>query len=158
MVVKVAQAIEGPSAETIRDFERYCRVKLPEDFVDFLDYGNGGIPVNNEFDHCGFVRLIERFLPMMADPNSNDIGQFDISVVMTQIDARLGDDPDEVGCKIIPFAYLFSGDFLCFDYRRDSSDPQVVIWDHNRSEEFSPHTEFVSGSFSELVALLARGN
>lgn len=91
---------------------------------------------------------------MMADPNSDDSGQYDMSVVITQLDSRLGDDPDEVGCKIIPFAYLFSGDFLCFDYRNDPANPVVVLWDHNESEEFSPRTEFVAASFSELENVL----
>lgn len=140
--------------ETIHDLERYCRIKLPQEFIDFLRYGNGGIPVASVLPHDGNNRIVERFLPMMADPNSDDAGQYDMSVVMTQLDSRLGDDPDEVGCKLIPFAYLFSGDFPCLNYRKDPGNPEVVLWNHSESEEFSPHTEFVAASFSELEKML----
>lgn len=154
MELKIVGQISAPPIEATTSLERYCRVKLPQDFIEFLQYGNGGIPEKNLFMHEGTDRLIERFLPVMLDPNSEDIGEYDISVVMTALDSRLGDDPDEIGCKLIPFAALFSGDFLCLDFRKNAECPEVVLWDHNQSDDFAPHTEPVAPSFADFKTLL----
>ncbi|MFC3278416.1 SMI1/KNR4 family protein [Xanthomonas fragariae] len=155
MVIDVKNAVAEPSAECITSIEEYCGAKLPEDFKSFLSYGNGGIPHKQSFKAEGGDRIIERFLPLMDDPESDPAnGQYEISVVETQIGERLASDPDQVGCNILPFATLFAGDFLCFDFRNDSDHPQVVIWDHNASEEFTPVTVPVASSFSELLEKL----
>lgn len=153
MTMRVRDAIGGPGAAAIASLERYCGNRLPEDFRAFLAHGNGGRPVRQHLPVAGADRVIERFLPLMDDPGMDPLhGQYDISVVETQIGERLADDPDRPGCRLIPFAVLFGGDFLCFDYRRDPAHPCVVIWDHERSEEFSPCTREVARSFSDLIA------
>ena len=155
MNIEVKGAIHGPSQDAIKSFESYCRNNLPDDFVSFIAYGNGGKPANNVFISDGSVRVIERFLPLMDEPETDPIqGQYDMSVVETQIGERLASDPDQLGCTLIPFAALFGGDFLCFDYRNSPSDPSVSIWDHNVSDDFSPATTPAAGSFSELISLL----
>lgn len=156
MKIEVLNSTGKPSDSCVASFEKYCRTKLPEDFLEFTCYGNGGYPKKGSFKHFNNERLIERFLPLMDDPNADSSnGQYDMAVVETQIGERLTSNPDQIGCTLIPFAALFAGDFLCFDYRENMKSPVVVLWDHSRSEEFSPFTEPVANSFSELIAALS---
>lgn len=154
MNIIVMDALDPPSQERLEAMEEYCEEKLPSDFKIFLQLGNGGRPVKGAFMHGERGRLIERFLPILNDPTANEQGQYDIEVIDAQIGERLGDDPDATGRKLIPIAAIFGGDFLCLDYRRDREHPAIVLWDHEKSTEFSPHTEYVARSFSALEDLL----
>lgn len=156
MRIDIINKVESPSKDCILSFEKYCRATLPPDFVEFLQYGNGGQPKKSVIPYKNGNLVIERFLPLMDEPDSDELnGQYDMSVVETQIGERLTDDPDLIGCKIIPFAALFAGDFLCFDYREDEKNPRVVVWDHEQSEEFSPYVELVAASFTDLAKILS---
>ena len=156
MIALTNTPLKPPSGQTISSFEAYCRAKLPLDFLEFLSYGNGGKPLKNIFSHAKNECLIERFLPLTDDPESDAIsGQYDIAVVETQIGERLATSSDQLGCALIPFAALFGGDFLCFDYRVNKASPAVVVWDHNQSDEFSPHTTFVAISFTKLLTMIS---
>ena len=102
----------------------------------------------------GTDRLIERFLPMLKNPRKYpDAGQYDIGVVMTQLEQRIALDPDELGSKLIPIAYLFAGDFVCLDFRTDSN-PSVVVWLHEESRDYAPATIAVAQSFTEFCEKL----
>lgn len=66
---------------------------------------------------------------------------------------RIAVDPDELGSKLIPIAYLFAGDFVCLDFRTDSS-PSVVAWLHEESGDYAPATITVAQSFGEFCEKL----
>ncbi|MBB1435131.1 SMI1/KNR4 family protein [Pseudoalteromonas sp. SG43-6] len=84
-------------------------------------------------------RVLERFLIVSEDEKlDSGLMQYEIKVVMAQIEERLTANEDLVGAETLPFAYLFGGDFLCLDFKEDAINPKVVIWDHNESEELSP--------------------
>lgn len=156
MVCIVRNAVNKPSQNGIASFEQYGRMKLPADFLGFIEHGNGGIPELNTFRLSGKERLIERFLPLMDEPALDEVnGRYDMAVVETQIGERLAIDAEQIGCKLVPFAAVFSGDFLCFDYRESTTSPSIVLWDHNISDEFTPCTTFVASSFHSLIAALA---
>ncbi len=144
-----------PPASRLSKFEAYYRINLPEDYRKFLEIGNCGIPIKNIFQHENTERLVERFLCMMEDPNSiPSKGTYDISVVITQIEDRLADNDDLIGMNIIPIAYLFGGDFICLDFRGNVNNPKVMLWDHNLSDELSPHVELVSNNFTNFLEKL----
>ena len=106
--------------------------------------------MNIEVD--GHSRLVERFLCLLDDPRNDLInGQYEISVVIAQIEDRLTDDEDQVGATLIPFAVLFGGDFLCIDFRLNRSTPTVVLWDHEESDELDPVTYQVADTFNEFL-------
>lgn len=156
MNIKPNTAQRPPSDQRIQWFEKSYRVKLPEEYLQFLSIGNGGVPVQNIFNTAkGNERLIENFLCILDNPKEEPVvGWQDITVVMSQLDERLIDDEDLIGMNIIPFAALFGGDFVCLDYRNPVDPPQVVVWHHEQSDEFSPHTEPVAESFTEFMTLL----
>lgn len=56
--------------------------------------------------------------------------------------------------NVIPIAALFSGDFICLDYRV-KKEPVVVIWFHEESEVFSPVTQKVAPNILEFFELLS---
>ncbi|MDN8588354.1 SMI1/KNR4 family protein [Paenibacillus sp. 11B] len=63
---------------------------------------------------------------------------------------RLTDNEDLVGMNVIPIAALFSGDFICLDYR-EKKEPVVVIWFHEESEVISPVTQKVAPNISAFL-------
>jgi hypothetical protein len=63
--------------------------------------------------------------------------------VWSQIEGRLND-------YLCPFAALFAGDFLCFEY----GDSDTVLWDHEKSEEDSPVVIEVAPDFISFLKLL----
>lgn len=157
MKFKTGSSLIPPSDQRIEWFEKTYRVTLPPEYVVVLKEGNGAIPEANLFDQASRERLIERMLCLLEKTSSDQAnGWADITVVLTQLDARLIDDEQLVGMNVVPIAALFGGDFLCLDFRGDTKAPVVVVWDHERSEEFKPHLEMVANSFPQFDGLLRR--
>lgn len=145
----------SPTQEMLTSFDEFYHLKLPEDYKKFIVNYNGVVPESNVFNHENRDRIIERFLPWLFDPKEyGDIGWMDINVVISQIDTRLVDDEDLVGVNVIPFAVLFGGDFLCFDFRKNINSPSVVIWNHETSEELEPDLMYVCQDFQTLLGML----
>ncbi|TCO68981.1 SMI1/KNR4 family protein [Marinisporobacter balticus] len=154
MKIKNDSTLPIPSEERIESFEDYCGIKLPTEFKDFLRKSNGAIPVTNVFSYNDREYVVERFLCLLDEPQSDDVnGWYDIEVVLSQIDTRLTDDEDLVGANIIPFAALFAGDFVCMDFRNDNT-PSVLVWFHEESEDFNPVTVEVAESINEFFDML----
>jgi SMI1-KNR4 cell-wall len=127
--------------------EEMLALKFTADFVAFLNRQNGGIPAKQFFKVGRKVKVVERFLCLYKDYEDRpEFGQFDIGVVWSQIEERLND-------HLLPFAVVFSGDFLCFDYE-DSEIPKIVLWDHDLSDTDEPVTTLVSDDFEEFLSLL----
>lgn len=146
-------AAPAPSDEHIAWFEGAYRVSLPRSFRELLQTCNGTVPTTPAFDAEGRERLIERFLCLLDDPAADDdLGWYDITVVITDINDRLG-DADEIGTSLVPFAALFAGDFACLDYRGGGDEPAVGVWDHERSQEFQPFVIPVADSLEAFADL-----
>lgn len=136
-------------------FQKVNGVPLPSSFAKMLLETNGGVPVENTFKMSdGRVRLIERFLSLIEGRASAAVaGWYDIDVVISQLLGRLTEDPDSTVSGLVPFATLFAGDLLCFDYRTGPM-PKVVVWDHEASEELAPVVTEVATSFDEFIPML----
>jgi hypothetical protein len=148
-------ALAPPTDELIRWFETTYRVKLPVDYLGTLKGGNGAIPIRREFRHGLRVRMIERMLCLIPEPHDDRVnGWYDLTVVLSQLDARLIDDEKLVGMNVIPIAALFAGDFLCFDFRRTPESPVIAVWDHEQSRDLHPVLEPVAASFTAFDNLL----
>ena len=115
---------------------------------------NGGSPVKKEFIVKGRMCMITTFLCVLEDTEYSTNGCYDIDVVLTQIEDRLTDNEDLVGCELLPIAELFAGDYLCLDYRADKNTPSVCVWNHEESGELDPVTYQVAGSFDEFAMML----
>ncbi len=148
----ISEAMKPPSIKRLQFLEESYRIHWPESFVKFLQYANGGIPKKNILPDRRYS-VIERFLCITDEPKNEPNGIYDIAVVQTQLDERLSDDDEMVGAKLIPFASLFAGDFICMDFRT-SDMPKIVIWDHELSEELKPHTVDLFPSFDDFLNIM----
>lgn len=140
--------------QRIRRVEEYCGIKFPDSYITFIQKYNVGVPINDEFLCNNNVRVIDRFLGFINDYATSLLGDYDIAVVLTQIDTRLTDNPELVGDEMIPIAFLFAGDYVCLDYRQNKEEPSVCVWDHEASDEFDPVTYHVADTFPEFIAML----
>lgn len=131
---------------SLRRTEDMLQLEVTDEFLDFLDRHNGGVPATPNFKLGRNVKVVERFLSLVKDSKTNPLGQVDLGVVWSQIEDRL----DEF---LMPFAAVFPGDFLCFDFTK-SDEPTVVLWVHDQSDEGAPHTVRVAKNFRAFIGML----
>lgn len=148
-----------PTDELIDDNETFLRVKFPIRYRNLIKEYNGcslkdysGIFLAE--NHHEYV--IDRFLCQVPDPKEVELGVYDINVVLAQIEERLTNEEyaDELGNSVVPIAVLFAGDFLCLDFREDKDNPKVVVWDHERSDDWKPVFYYVANSFDEFMKIV----
>ncbi|WP_338553175.1 SMI1/KNR4 family protein [Paenibacillus sp. KS-LC4] len=143
-----------PIDELFERKEKFWRVKLPKDFIDFLKENNGGRTLEGAFECNGREYAIDRFLCLLQTPRENRLGMYDIDVTLTQLEDRLTDNEELIGADILPIVVLFAGDFVCLDFRKDRENPSVCVWNHEESGELEPVTYFVADTFSEFISKL----
>lgn len=155
MNIVPGSALAAPSQQRVRWFERSYRVRLPEAYKDVLGSANGAELKDVTFEHAGNSFVMERLLCLLDAPREDEVnGWYDLTSVITQLDARLADDEDRLGVTLVPIAALFSGDFVCLDYR-SSEVPTVVVWFHEASEDFAPAVAAIAPSFEAFVEMLS---
>lgn len=154
LIIEKDSFVEEPSNTRILKLENYCRVKYPEEYIKFLKTYNGGIPLTKKFKANNNEYVIERFLCIVDSPKNSVLGDYDIAVVLAQLDQRLLSPDIEYGYELIPIAALFAGNFACLDYRKSSAEPSICIWDHEESDDLAPVTYHVADSFEHFIDLL----
>lgn len=140
--------------QMIHNEEEIWRVKLPVDYRQFLLDSNGGVPDKREFCFGNRKYMIVSFLCILEDSEHNKNGHYDIDVVLSQIEDRLTDNEDLVGCDLLPIAELFAGDYLCLDFNESNDNPSICVWNHEESGELEPVTYKVADTFTEFVQML----
>jgi len=143
-----------PTDALLQEREVEWRVKLPDDYKEFIMRKNGFRPSKNLFSLANRSFLIERFLCILENTKDNPLGMYDIDVVMSQLDERLFVHEDILGFELIPIVALYGGDFLCLNYVEDTENPSICIWYHEESYELEPAIEFLANNFTEFIAML----
>lgn len=143
-----------PTDALLHKRETAWRVKLPDDYKEFIKKENGVIPSKRYFHFRHNEKVIDRFLAILAISGEKAEEAYDIGVVSTQLEGRIVFDEDYVGMQLIPIAALFGGDFLCLNYVEDPEHPSICIWYHEESYELEPAIEFVANNFTEFLAML----
>ena len=143
-----------PTDALLQEREVAWKVRLPEDYKEFIMRKNGFCPSKNLFSLQNRSFLIERFLCVLENTKDNPLGVYDIDVVVSQLDERLFVHEDILGFELVPIAALFGGDFLCLNYIEDSENPSMCIWYHEESYELDPAIEFVANNFTEFLDML----
>ena len=134
----------------LKELESYYEISFPQNFIDFLNIVNG-LSYKDLFSQPEKY-AIDRFLVITKD------NPYDIAVVMTQIESRLAEDPEQIGINLIPIAACFSGDFICLDFRNSKSEPSVCIWYHDNSDEFKPATKTIFDKYNEFIEYIKKLN
>ena len=143
-----------PTDVQLQEREVVWKVKLPDDYKEFIKKENGVIPSKRYFHFRHNEKVIDRFLAILAVSGEKSEEVYDIGVVSTQLEGRIVFDEDSVGMQLIPIAALFGGDFLCLNYVENSENPSMCIWYHEESYELDPAIEFVVNNFTEFLAML----
>ena len=159
MPLFIADTISPPPPPArIEKLQQSFEQRFPSAYLDFLNRANGARLADNAVKLGSSDFVIERFLPIVADPKTDQDGWADVAVVATQLDARLVVDEDSTQLDLIPIAALFAGDFLVLDYRESGAAPKVALWDHEASDDFQPETIPVAESFEKFMAMLENRN
>lgn len=125
------------------------RLQFDPSYLEHIRKYHGGKPKKQCFETVkGTNKVVERFLHFAEFPPNNPLSDSNVKVAWSQAIDRLGE-------FLIPFAELFSGDMLCFDYTHPGK-PRIVVWFHEMSDEDAPYTELVADSFDEFLLLLRR--
>lgn len=142
------QSGAGPVSQSEIAFtERVYEFHFDPAYLRLLEQCNGGISKQNCFAVPGNIKVIERFLCVIDHVGENPRhGINDMGVVITQIEDRLSE-------FMVPFAALFAGDYLCFDFET-SDPPKIVVWDHERSRPGVPVTIPLADDFASFLSLL----
>ena len=143
-----------PTDALLHEREVAWRVKLPDDYKEFIKNENGLIPSKRYFHFGNNEKVIDRFLAILAISGEKEEEAYDIGVVSTQLEGRIVFDEDYVGMQLIPIAALFGGDFLCLNDADEAEHPSICIWYHEESYELEPAIEFVANNFTEFLAML----
>lgn len=143
-----------PTDALLQEREVTWKVRLPDDYKEFIKNENGLIPSKRYFHVGNNEKVIDRFLAILAISGEKPEEVYDIGVVSTQLEGRIVFDEDYVGMQLIPIAALYGGDFLCLNYVKDTEKPSIYIWYHEESYELDPAVEFVANSFSEFLDML----
>ena len=143
-----------PTDALLQEREVAWRVKLPDDYKEFIKNENGLIPSKRYFHFGNNEKVIDRFLAILAISGEKAEEAYDIGVVSTQLEGRIVFDEDNVGMQLIPIAALYGGDFLCLNYVEDPDNPNICIWYHEESYELEPAIEFLANNFTEFLAML----
>lgn len=143
-----------PTDALLQEREVAWKVRLPEDYKEFIKNENGLIPSKRYFHFGNNEKVIDRFLAILAISGEKPEEVYDIGVVSTQLEGRIFFDEDYVGMQLIPIAALFGGDFVCLNYVKDSENPSICIWYHEESYELEPAIELVANNFAEFLDML----
>ena len=143
-----------PTDALLQEREVAWRVKLPDDYKEFIKKENGVIPSKRSFHFEHNEKVIDHFLAILAISGEKTEEDYDIGVVSTQLEGRIVFDEDNVGMQLIPITALFGGDFVCLNYVEDSEKPSICIWYHEESYELEPAIEFLANNFTEFLAML----
>ena len=143
-----------PTDALLHEREVAWRVKLPDDYKEFIKKENGLIPTKRYFHFGHNEKVIDRFLAILAISGEKVAEAYDIGVVSTQLEGRIVFDEDYVGMQLIPIAALYGGDFLCLNCVEDIENPSICIWYHKESYELEPAMEFVASNFTEFLEML----
>ena len=143
-----------PTDKLLQESEVAWRVKLPDDYKEFIKKENGVIPSKRYFHFENNEKVIDRFLAILAISGEKTEEDYDIGVVSTQLEGCIVFDEDNVGMQLIPIVALYGGDFLCLNYLEDTENPSICIWYHEESYELEPAIEFLANNFTEFLAML----
>jgi SMI1-KNR4 cell-wall len=144
----------GPfDLEEAREFEKWWLsheypFELDASYLEHLSRYHGGKPGNKCFrSQDGRERVLERFLNFVKDYKKGEWGNYHVEVMRCLVEDRLDEN-------LLPFAVLFAGDLLCFDYSKGGR-PAVVVWMHEESAAADTSiTEPVAPDFDRFLRLL----
>ena len=108
------------SLENIQKVENYFNIKFPDDYFSCILLNNGAHPKPNTFNLGNMEESINNLLLIDIEET------FGILKLYNGI-------KNSIPKKVIPFARDGGDNYICFDYRKDITNPTVVFWDYEKA-------------------------
>src|SRR5262245_18257324 len=111
------KSLDGPLDEQeIADLEQWLRaseyekIQFDRSYIDHVSRFHGGVPGKRYFEtSSGTKHGIQRFLNFLKPDLNNPLSQYSVEGTWSLLSDRMGK-------HLMPFAELYFGDMLCFDY------------------------------------------
>lgn len=119
--------------------------RLPINFIKLMRESDGGTTLERNF----FYKNNSLGLRRSSVGCFLSIGPSDDSL----LDA-FKNPPEFFPSKVLPFAVTGNGNYICFDYREDSStdNPTIIYWDHEEPE--GKDISFIAKNFDDFINML----
>ncbi|MDA7028615.1 SMI1/KNR4 family protein [Bacillus sp. CLL-7-23] len=129
------------SEEEINHLENHFSINFPNDYREFIKNHSGCDPLDKDVVDIGDFRETLNGLFDIRDDDET------ISLLEMYIGSK-----DRLIDNVIPFADDPAGNLFCFDYRRSSTDPVIVFWDHEEAFENPENAlTYICDSFTDLI-------
>jgi cell wall assembly regulator SMI1 len=138
---------DAPSPATDDDItavENAIGNRFPGDYREFAKRYSGGSPNETDFefpdDETGtFCASVGEFFTLTPEDDRSLLRRMERTEFFPS--------------GLVPLAGDGGGNYICFDFRSDSSSPPIVFWHHGR-RGLDVEISFVAKSFSDFVKLL----
>ena len=127
-----------PSIKRIGDLEKKLGRKLPTQYIELIQFSNGGSPLNSRFNEAGFELEIDSFFSLHESLNELDESKKS-SDIYYLVDLALPFTPEVV----LPIAGDALGNYFCLDLT-DPGQENVGFWDHDPPGYFHLSNSFES--------------
>lgn len=125
----------------------FDKIVFERSYIDHIRMFHGAVPRRKYFKTVkGTSHAITRFLNFLGRNGNPLLRHYSVQCTWSDINDRLTP-------RMMPFAELFAGDYLCFEFD-GLQRPKVIVWFHERSTEESPYTEVVADTFEQFLELL----
>jgi len=129
---------DAPKDNSIYLTEELLHILLPNDYKTFIQKCNGSKPSLQRFDIPGRKECV---LDYMLNVNPNTIN------CLLEASERL--HKNGMNQKLIPIAIDPFGNYITYDYRSSSLNPEVVFWNHENN-----NTAFIAKDMTVFFAML----
>lgn len=142
---------------TIEDLEEAYDIKFPNKYHEFYDSGI------MEWMECGLEEFKQRREEFVSDPHAFMMLPCDCEPIVFEQFGMYMDELEEYlmyakndgfrlkdGERLIPFAFMGSGDLYCFRYTGDGEEPSVILFLHDECDR----PEFRGKDFDEFLYLM----
>lgn len=132
-MVKWLDTDEPVKKEDIEHVEKEFGIRFPKDYAEYAMQNHGGVPDPNSFDFEGRKGAVfERLLSYVETQPDYILKEY------RSIKTRLPR-------KVYPIGSDPFGNYICFSYRENESNPCIVFWDHEKASPktaiwYYPHT------------------
>lgn len=126
--------------------EQILMVAFPQDYRECVSRYYGAWPDRTDFTYIDSERgLVTTCLGRLISPLSGD--RYNIMSMLEML-------AEQLPPGIIPIGEDGSGNYICFDFRKQGDDPRIVLWHHEKDSETSILP--VAESFTEFLAMLKK--
>ena len=124
-------------------------VHFPKTFVALMKECDGGVPEISSFEYQNvFLNII------MGEGLGSFMGFEEKDYAHDHLLGHHQSQSNFLPKHVIAFGYTGGGDYICFDYRKETqiSEPEIIYWSHSAPED--QNISFIAKNFDAFMAML----